>query len=80
MGQRLSREDAMHAIQLIEVEDSLGIILTDDMLARLNVGLGDHVHCVDTAQGFALRSMKSLIVLHFATKEFVQSPIADARE
>ena len=44
----------MYALPLIEVDDSLGLILPDEVLDRLKVGLGDTLYVSKTAHGLLL--------------------------
>ena len=44
----------MKSLELIEVGDALGVILPEDVIAKLQVGLGDEIYLTETANGFAL--------------------------
>jgi putative addiction module antidote len=44
----------MNALELVEVGDSLGVILPQELLARLKVGDGDTLFLTETAQGITL--------------------------
>jgi putative addiction module antidote len=41
----------MNALELVEMGDSLGVILPQELLARLKVGDGDTLFLTETAQG-----------------------------
>ena len=41
----------MFSIKLIEVGDSLGLILPDEVLARMNVAVGDCLYATESASG-----------------------------
>jgi hypothetical protein len=47
----------MNAVELLEIGDSLGFILPDEMLRRLKVGLGDTLFLTQTARGFNLTTV-----------------------
>lgn len=49
----------MKSLELIEVGDGLGIIFPDDLLASLQIGVGDDVHLTPTENGFSLYSSRS---------------------
>ena len=42
----------MKSLELIEVGDDLGAILPEEVIARLQVGLGDAIELTETADGF----------------------------
>lgn len=44
----------MQTLELIEIGDELGIILPDEVLAKLNVGLGDEIYLTEIDNGFTL--------------------------
>jgi putative addiction module antidote len=44
----------MNALELVEVGDSLGVILPDALLARLKLGDGDTLFLTETANGLML--------------------------
>jgi putative addiction module antidote len=44
----------MKSLELIEVGDALGVILPEEVIAKLQVGLGDEIYLTETANGFAL--------------------------
>lgn len=44
----------MNALEVIEVGDSLGVVLPEDLLARLKLGDGDTLYLTETAHGFRL--------------------------
>jgi putative addiction module antidote len=44
----------MNALELVEMGDSLGVILPQELLARLKVGDGDTLFLTETAQGITL--------------------------
>ena len=44
----------MNALELVEVGDSLGVILPDALLARLKFGDGDTLFLTETANGLML--------------------------
>ena len=44
----------MQTLKLIEIGDELGIILPDEVLAKLNVGLGDEIYLTEIGNGFIL--------------------------
>jgi len=44
----------MRALELIEVDDAIGIALPDDVLARLKIGEGDVLHLTETNRGILL--------------------------
>lgn len=46
----------MHALKLIPVGDSLGVVLPREVLAKLKRGPGDTVYLVETADGLLLSS------------------------
>ena len=41
-------------VKVIQIGNSLGVVLSRDILARLNVERGDHLHVVDSAGGVIL--------------------------
>lgn len=41
-------------LTLVQVGDSVGVVLPEDMLARLNVAIGDDVSLTEVDGGFAL--------------------------
>ena len=47
----------MNAIELLEIGDSFGFILPDEMLQRLKIGVGDTLFLAQTAQGFNLTTV-----------------------
>ena len=50
----MNRGRAMQTLKLIEIGDELGIILPDEVLAKLNVGLGDEIYLTEIGNGFIL--------------------------
>lgn len=48
----------MLELKLIEVDDSLGVILPAGLLDRWQLAVGDTVHLTDTAEGFFLSATK----------------------
>ena len=44
----------MHKVKLTSIDTSTGIVIPKDVLARLNVEKGDHLHLVATPGGFLL--------------------------
>ena len=44
------------AIKITKIGDSAGIILSDEILAQLQLEIGDELHLVQTPDGFRLRA------------------------
>lgn len=44
----------MHTLKLVQIGDSVGVVLPRDVLARLKLGQGDTLHVTETADGIAL--------------------------
>ncbi len=44
----------MHEIKLTAIGNSLGVVLTKDLLAKLRVGKGDRLFVIETANGVEL--------------------------
>ena len=44
----------MHALKLIQIGNSIGVILPKEVLARLKLSKGDVLHVTDTPDGLAL--------------------------
>ena len=44
----------MHKLELIEIGDSLGAILPDELLARLGLKAGDELRAAETPDGYIL--------------------------
>ncbi|MGD0190304.1 MAG: AbrB/MazE/SpoVT family DNA-binding domain-containing protein [Rhizomicrobium sp.] len=58
-------------VKIIEVGDSSGFVLSDEMLAHLNVGEGDAVTLIEDASGILLTSKQLLTERHLTLgKEF----------
>ena len=47
----------MNSIELLEIGDSLGFVLPDEMLQRLKVGVGDTLFLMQTERGFNLTTV-----------------------
>ena len=47
----------MNAIELLEIGDSLGLILPEEVLQRLKVGVGDTLYVTQAARGFNLTTV-----------------------
>jgi hypothetical protein len=50
---------AMKLLELIEVGDEVGVILPEELLSTLHVGLGDDIQLTPTEHGFLLHSSSS---------------------
>ncbi|MDP3652126.1 MAG: hypothetical protein Q8R67_10635 [Rhodoferax sp.] len=57
---------SMQRVETVEMDGGLAVILSQDVLSKLNVGLGDSVHVDVVAGGFNLRSENSPQVVAFA--------------
>ncbi len=55
----------MKSLELIEVDDELGVILPEEVIAKLQVGLGDAIKLTETADGFCLQSTFSADPIYF---------------
>lgn len=44
----------MVKLKIEALGDSTGIVIPDEMLARMNVGVGDSLHLVETSAGYLL--------------------------
>jgi hypothetical protein len=49
----------MQTLELVEVGDEIGLILSEELLVKLNLRLGDEVQLLETKNGFMLYSNKS---------------------
>jgi hypothetical protein len=47
----------MNATELLDIGDSLGLILPDEMLQRLKIGVGDSLFLTETERGFNLTTV-----------------------
>ena len=50
----IKRDRTMLGVKLIGIGNSVGIIIPDDILARLGVGRGDQLRVVETSSGIEL--------------------------
>jgi hypothetical protein len=50
-----TRVEMINTVQIIEIEDSLGFILPQDVLDRLGVKAEDTLYLTETPDGFELR-------------------------
>lgn len=49
----------MQTLELVEVGDEMGLILSEEFLVKLNLRLGDEVQLLETKNGFMLYSNQS---------------------
>jgi len=49
----------MSALELIQIGNSIGVILPKEVLATLKLGTGDAVYCTETANGIMLTPCRS---------------------
>ena len=66
--------NAMQAVELVEVGDDIGLVLTQAHCKSLGVGLGDELHVTPTPRGFSLHSNRTDTKLVF--EKALDHPIA----
>jgi len=63
----------MHALKLIQVGESVGLVLPQDVVAALNCRVGDTVFLAETAAGLMLTSHHRLLQDQFqAGRDFIR--------
>ena len=45
----------MHAVEIIEVDDSLGFIFPPEVIEKYQLKVGDDIYLVETDDGFEIR-------------------------
>jgi putative addiction module antidote len=54
MNIRYNKEVAMHTLKLVQIGNSVGVVLPKDVLARLKLEKGESVFLTDTPYGVAI--------------------------
>ena len=64
----------MHHLKLIKIESGTGLLLSEDMLQRLNIKAGDFLEITETPAGYLLAAAKSTTTQQLqAGREFMNS-------